>query len=97
MSEKRFEQAIELAKVQAKITEAQTDYYSTSVAMLSLIFGCAITIFSLHLEGVALDIIFALMVAFYVVFYSTGRQYRKNRKLIRQDFERIYDSTRVEY
>jgi len=97
---KRFNQAIELAKLQAKITDFQTGHYAasififtlgTSVLLAMLAIGMQTTNPQFFLAGFA----GALILSGFGYWFMTRGRKSEDAKL-RKDFERIYNEEPID-
>jgi fatty acid desaturase len=101
LPKERFDKDIELAKVQAKVTEYQTGYFSLFVGMATI--GVAFFIAALGFF-IQTSLIFflplgilALVIAFLTCYWIERTDWEPHMAEIRKDFGKIYRKERVEY
>ena len=97
MSEPEFDKDIELAKLQAKIADSQTEEYTAAGGILAGFIALAVLIYSAKLQTLDVIGVFGTMGLLYVVLWGTRKQLEHNRGQFRKDFERIYRRERIEY
>lgn len=96
-SKKDFDKDIELAKLQAKLTNEQAKYYMLMGALFSGVVAFEILGMSAnlsHFQYVVTDGIMVFLLLAAALFYQRARTQRKR---FRKYFEDIYDEKRIEY